>query len=177
MHPRFRANARYVRRFHIEACAAASLHHTNIVSVFDYGETDGVVYYAMPFIDGQSLEKVLRDVQRIRGLVRGSPFPVLRLGDRSEACRTQLRGGAVAGREPLDVREEPTRLIVQGLIDREFRATARAARPGRAWLGLRTRIRHLPPPLRADRACRNPRRAPRQLVVKPVGEDRRPLLS
>ena len=97
MHPRFRANARYVRRFHIEACAAASLHHTNIVSVFDYGETDGVVYYAMPFIDGQSLETVLRDVQRIRGVFRDSPLPVLRLGERSEAWRTQFRGGAVAG--------------------------------------------------------------------------------
>jgi eukaryotic-like serine/threonine-protein kinase len=67
MHPRFRENAGYLRRFHVEACAAASLHHTNIVSVFDYGETDGVVYYAMPYIAGQSLEKVLQDVRRIRG--------------------------------------------------------------------------------------------------------------
>ncbi len=60
IHPRFRENAGYLRRFHVEACAAASLHHTNIVSVFDYGETDGVVYYAMPHIAGQSLDKVLR---------------------------------------------------------------------------------------------------------------------
>jgi eukaryotic-like serine/threonine-protein kinase len=66
MHPRFRDNPGYLRRFHVEACAAASLHHTNIVSVFDYGETDGVVYYAMPYIAGQGLEKVLLDVRRIR---------------------------------------------------------------------------------------------------------------
>ena len=66
MHPRFRKNAGYLRRFHVEACAAASLHHTNIVSVFDYGETDGVVYYAMPYIAGESLDKVLHDVKRIR---------------------------------------------------------------------------------------------------------------
>ena len=73
MHPRFRENAGYLRRFHVEACAAASLHHTNIVSVFDYGETDGVVYYAMPYIAGQSLEKVLQDVKRIRGEQSGDP--------------------------------------------------------------------------------------------------------
>ena len=66
MHPRFRENPGYLRRFHVEACAAASLHHTNIVSVFDYGETEGVVYYAMPYIAGQGLEKVLLDVKRIR---------------------------------------------------------------------------------------------------------------
>ena len=35
--------------------------------MFDYGETDGVVYYAMPYIAGQGLEKVLQDVKRMRG--------------------------------------------------------------------------------------------------------------
>ena len=38
MHPRFRTDEKYLRRFHIEARSAAKLHHTNIVSVFDYGE-------------------------------------------------------------------------------------------------------------------------------------------
>lgn len=66
MHPRYRDHPGYLRRFHVEACAAASLHHTNIVSVFDYGETDGVVYYAMPYIAGQSLEKVLQDVHLMK---------------------------------------------------------------------------------------------------------------
>ena len=56
MHPRFRADARYLRRFHSEARLAAGLHHTNIVGVFDYGEQDGVCYYAMQFIEGQPLE-------------------------------------------------------------------------------------------------------------------------
>ena len=47
MHPRFRASPAYLRRFHTEARSAARLHHTNIVPVFDYGEHDGVCYYAM----------------------------------------------------------------------------------------------------------------------------------
>ena len=50
MHPRFRADEKYLRRFHVEARSAAGLHHTNIVSVFDYGEQDGVCYYAMQYI-------------------------------------------------------------------------------------------------------------------------------
>ena len=52
MHSRFRADRAYVRRFQTEARSAAKLHHTNIVPVFDYGEQDGVCYYAMQCIVG-----------------------------------------------------------------------------------------------------------------------------
>ena len=50
VHPRFRADPKYLRRFHAEARVAAGLHHTNIVSVFDFGDHDGVCYYAMQYI-------------------------------------------------------------------------------------------------------------------------------
>jgi serine/threonine protein kinase/WD40 repeat protein/tetratricopeptide (TPR) repeat protein len=66
MLPGYRADPKYLRRFHREARSAASLHHTNIVSVFDYGEQDGILYYAMQFIDGQPLHRVLDDVRRLR---------------------------------------------------------------------------------------------------------------
>src|SRR5208337_1336945 len=66
MHPRFRASGDYLRRFHNEARSAAQLHHTNIVSVFDYGEHDGVCYYAMQYIAGHSLDQILTDVRRLR---------------------------------------------------------------------------------------------------------------
>ena len=66
MHPRFRADRAYLRRFQTEARSAAKLHHTNIVPVFDYGEQDGVCYYAMQYIDGVGLERVLEDVRRLR---------------------------------------------------------------------------------------------------------------
>ena len=71
MHPRFRADQAYVRRFQTEARSAAKLHHTNIVSVFDYGEQDGVFYYAMQYIVGVGLERVLEDVRRLRAAAGG----------------------------------------------------------------------------------------------------------
>ncbi len=71
MHPRFRADRGYVRRFENEARSAAKLHHTNIVSVFDYGEQDGVCYYAMQYIVGVGLERILEDVRRLRAADSG----------------------------------------------------------------------------------------------------------
>jgi serine/threonine protein kinase/WD40 repeat protein len=55
-------------RFQREARAAARLHHTNIVPIFGVGEDQGVLYYAMQFIQGQGLDTVLEDVKRMRGL-------------------------------------------------------------------------------------------------------------
>jgi serine/threonine protein kinase/WD40 repeat protein/Tfp pilus assembly protein PilF len=56
----------YVERFRREAKAAARLHHTNIVPVFGTGEADGVPFYAMQFIRGEGLDKVLDDLRRLR---------------------------------------------------------------------------------------------------------------
>ena len=44
-------------RFYREARAAAKLHHTNIVPVFDFGEDDGTPFFAMQFIDGRGLDQ------------------------------------------------------------------------------------------------------------------------
>jgi serine/threonine protein kinase/WD40 repeat protein len=56
----------YRERFEREARAAARLHHTNIVPVFGVGEDAGVRYYAMQYIQGQSLDSVLDEVRRLR---------------------------------------------------------------------------------------------------------------
>jgi tetratricopeptide (TPR) repeat protein len=45
-------------RFRDEVRAAARLHHTNIVPVFEVGEADGAWYYAMPYIAGRSLDRL-----------------------------------------------------------------------------------------------------------------------
>jgi WD40 repeat protein/serine/threonine protein kinase len=67
--------ATYLERFRREAKAAAKLHHTNIVPVFGVGEADGVHFYAMQFIRGEGLDKVLHDLRRLRA-VPGVPAPV-----------------------------------------------------------------------------------------------------
>jgi serine/threonine protein kinase len=49
-------------RFINEAQAAARLHHTNIVPVYSVGVEGGVHYYAMQFIDGQTLDRVVAEL-------------------------------------------------------------------------------------------------------------------
>src|SRR5262249_33425869 len=55
------------QRFKNEAQAAACLHHTNIVPVYAVGCERGVHYYAMQFIDGQTLDALIQEMrQRVR---------------------------------------------------------------------------------------------------------------
>ena len=49
------ANEMQLARFRREAQAVAQLHHTNIVPVFGIGEDRGLHFYAMQFIQGQTL--------------------------------------------------------------------------------------------------------------------------
>ncbi len=62
----FRMEPSHLERFRREARAAARLHHTNIVPVFGVGEHEGVHYYAMQYIQGQSLDGVITEVKRFR---------------------------------------------------------------------------------------------------------------
>jgi eukaryotic-like serine/threonine-protein kinase len=62
-----------LQRFKIEAQAAAHLHHTNIVPVFSVGCEGGVHYYAMQFIEGQTLAALVRDLRCIEGMESAGP--------------------------------------------------------------------------------------------------------
>ncbi len=57
---------RQVERFLREAKAAARLHLTNIVTVFDIGQQDDLHYYVMQFIRGRALDQVLDDLRHHR---------------------------------------------------------------------------------------------------------------
>ncbi len=48
------------RRFETEARSAATVSHPNLVPVFDYGETDGVLYIVQELVQGQMLSEMLR---------------------------------------------------------------------------------------------------------------------
>ena len=56
-------DSRQISRFKHEAQAAGQLNHPNIVSVFAVGVERGVHYYAMQFIDGQPLDRVVDDMR------------------------------------------------------------------------------------------------------------------
>jgi tetratricopeptide (TPR) repeat protein len=54
-----------LQRFKNEAQAAAQLHHQNIVPVFFVGCERGVHFYAMQYVEGQTLAQVIRDLRRL----------------------------------------------------------------------------------------------------------------
>jgi WD40 repeat protein/serine/threonine protein kinase len=58
-------DGKQLQRFKNEAHAAAQLHHQNIVPVYGVGCDRGVHYYAMQFIDGQTLAAVIADLRRL----------------------------------------------------------------------------------------------------------------
>src|SRR5215469_16820428 len=52
-------------RFLREARAAASVRHTNVASVFHLGRTGENYFYAMVFVEGETLEKLIKSAGRL----------------------------------------------------------------------------------------------------------------
>ena len=55
----FTDDEEFVKRFRVEAQAAASLNHPNIVSIFDVGKQDDIQYIVMEMIDGITLKEYI----------------------------------------------------------------------------------------------------------------------
>jgi serine/threonine-protein kinase len=51
----------YKARFQREAMAAGILAHPNIITVYDFGEDNGILYLAMEFLEGKPLEKIVQE--------------------------------------------------------------------------------------------------------------------
>ena len=61
----FSENTNFVSKFRVEAQAAASLMHPNIVNVYDVGEDNGVYYIVMELVEGITLKKYIEKKARL----------------------------------------------------------------------------------------------------------------
>ncbi|HEX9592058.1 MAG TPA: serine/threonine-protein kinase [bacterium] len=50
-----------LQRFTLEAQTAGRLSHANIATIYDVGEENGVTFFAMEYVEGQTLEEYLRE--------------------------------------------------------------------------------------------------------------------
>ncbi len=60
MSPSLVNDAESSARFGREASNAARIIHPNVAAVFDYGESEGVIYLVMEFVDGEPLSRILK---------------------------------------------------------------------------------------------------------------------
>jgi predicted Ser/Thr protein kinase len=58
--PQLGADEDFKERFAREGVSAASLEHPNVVPVYEAGEEDGLAFLAMKYVDGPSLESLIR---------------------------------------------------------------------------------------------------------------------
>lgn len=49
----------FIRRFQREAQAVARLSHSNIVSIYDFGESEGIAYLVMEYVEGYTLKDLI----------------------------------------------------------------------------------------------------------------------
>src|SRR5215216_892559 len=52
-------------RFLSEIRVTANLQHPNLLPLFDSGEADGLLYYVMPFVDGETLRARIEREQQL----------------------------------------------------------------------------------------------------------------
>jgi len=78
------ASPAIVKRFQVEAEAAAGLRHPHIVAVYEIGELQGHHYYSMEFVDGTGLDRKI-------ATYKVPSVKALKSEDRSVAQRNQTR--------------------------------------------------------------------------------------
>jgi serine/threonine protein kinase len=87
-----------LHRFKIEAQAAAHLQHQNIVPVYAVGCERGVHFYAMQFIDGQTVAALIRELRRDSG--RGPKRPNQPSPSLSPVANKLMFGGGGSAPQP-----------------------------------------------------------------------------
>jgi serine/threonine-protein kinase len=63
IHPHLAGEAEFVGMFLDEARIAARIHHPHVVEILDLGESDGVYFMVMEFIEGENLSALVRALE------------------------------------------------------------------------------------------------------------------
>ena len=84
------SNPAFLERFEREARTAASLHHTNIVPVFEVGYENGIHFFSMQYIDGINLSDLCRHLSESRQMSQNDSMGK----NRSEIATGQLNSMA-----------------------------------------------------------------------------------
>ena len=82
--PELASDERFVHAFLNEARIAASLHHQNIVQVYDIDEQAGAYFFTMEYVHGETLRTMLQQSSEL-----AKPFPL--------GCVLAIASGVVAG--------------------------------------------------------------------------------
>ena len=101
------AGAALARRFHGEAFAASKLHHPNVISIYDHGQTaDGLLYIAMEYLRGHTLQRLVRDAH---------PLPPARIADLLSQVLSGLEEAHATGVVHADLKSE--NIVIHRLRD------------------------------------------------------------
>lgn len=63
--PALGSDPSFVKRFEREAHAVARLNHQNIVHIYDIGEAEGLHFFSMEYVEGQALDKYVKEKGRL----------------------------------------------------------------------------------------------------------------
>ncbi len=97
-------DAKQISRFKNEAQAAAQVQHPNIVPVYAIGEDNGVHYYVMQLVDGQSLTSLLDGLRSIGPVSHGTTSP------NGPDLTLAWSGGRITPRSESEFRSSVTRI-------------------------------------------------------------------
>lgn len=103
--PELASDPSYIQRFKNEAKAAAALVHSNIVQIFEVGESDGVHYIAQEYVAGLNLSQFLRD--------RGPVSPLMAVNVMTQVAAA-LRKAKSLGVVHRDIKPENIMLSTDG---------------------------------------------------------------
>jgi tetratricopeptide (TPR) repeat protein len=110
---------RALQRFQNEARAAACLHHANVVPVHYVGCERGVHFYAMQFIDGQTLADLIRELRRPAGQA-STPSPAGAAADERTTAHTPADKVADPKADTEPAARQSTLTTQSGARSREF---------------------------------------------------------